>query len=90
MLESIPHREAWPEEFRQIALRLREGLGSLGLRIDHISTTSVPGLPARDILDIQVTVHSLDDRLVAALRSPGYSKPEGIQPDHCPPGPSDG
>ena len=36
MVQIIPYQESWPAEFREIAAALRQGLGSLALRIDHI------------------------------------------------------
>ncbi len=53
MIEIVPYQTSWPAEFQEIALVLRRGLGGLALRIDHIGSTSVPGLPAKDIIDIQ-------------------------------------
>jgi GrpB-like predicted nucleotidyltransferase (UPF0157 family) len=58
----------------------------LALRIDHIGSTSVPGLAAKDIIDIQVTVPALDERVTAAMGALGYTPPEGVWRDHRPPG----
>ena len=62
----VPPSETWAAEFRSVGARLRSELGALALRIDHIGSTAVPGLAAKDILDIQVTVAALDE----ALRRP--------------------
>lgn len=56
----VPCDERWPGEFRRIGEALRAALGDLALRIDHIGSTAVPGLPAKDVIDVQVTVRSLD------------------------------
>ena len=85
MVEIIPYQATWPAEFRVLAATLRQALGDLAVRIDHIGSTSVPGLPAKDVIDIQVTVSSLDDRIVAALATAGYTPAEGIRRDHRPP-----
>ncbi len=61
----MPPRETWAAEFQSVGARLRRELGALAQRIDHIGSTSVPGLAAKDILDIQVTVASLDEALLA-------------------------
>jgi len=45
--KAVPCEERWPEEFRQIARELRELFGTLMTRIDHVDSTSVPGLPRR-------------------------------------------
>jgi GrpB-like predicted nucleotidyltransferase (UPF0157 family) len=84
-IEIVPYDPGWPDEFQQIAARLRQGLGDLALRIDHIGSTSAPGLPAKDVIDIQITVAALDERLVSAMSGLGYSLPGGDYRDHCPP-----
>src|ERR1700687_4353624 len=55
-LEIVPYDPRWPGEFEAEAIRLRTALGSLALRIDHNGSTSVPGLGAKPIIDIQVSV----------------------------------
>jgi GrpB-like predicted nucleotidyltransferase (UPF0157 family) len=55
MVAISPYREAWPAEFTRIAESLRRVLGARALRIDHIGSTSVPGLAAKDRIDVQVT-----------------------------------
>jgi GrpB-like predicted nucleotidyltransferase (UPF0157 family) len=55
-----PYEARWVEEFRQIGRRLRATLGPLALRIDHVGSTSVPGLDAKPIIDIQVSVGRLE------------------------------
>ena len=57
----VSYRKTWPREFDTLGRRLRTALGSMALRIDHIGSTSVPGLAAKDVIDIQITVHALDD-----------------------------
>jgi GrpB-like predicted nucleotidyltransferase (UPF0157 family) len=57
----------------------------LALRIDHIGSTSVPGLPAKDLIDIQITAAALDDQVRAALTALGYTLREDLR-DHLPPG----
>jgi GrpB-like predicted nucleotidyltransferase (UPF0157 family) len=85
MVEIVAYQERWPSEFRAIAARLRQTLGPLALRIDHIGSTSVPGLPAKDLIDIQITVAALDDQVRTAMAALGYTKREGMR-DHLPPG----
>jgi GrpB-like predicted nucleotidyltransferase (UPF0157 family) len=82
----VEPKASWPAEFEAIASALREALGDLALRIDHIGSTSVPGLPAKDVIDIQLTVAALDrERLTAALARAGFVD-RGIDHDHRPPG----
>jgi GrpB-like predicted nucleotidyltransferase (UPF0157 family) len=85
MIEIIPYQTRWPAEFAEIASALRRGLGDLALRIDHIGSTSVPGLAAKDVIDIQITVAALDERLLSAMLALGYSQ-SGSRGDHRPAG----
>ena len=58
----------WPEKFETEARRLRQALRDLALRIDHVGSTSVPGLAAKPVIDIQIAVAELEP--VAAYRLP--------------------
>jgi GrpB-like predicted nucleotidyltransferase (UPF0157 family) len=62
----VDYDPVWPEQFQGLGTRLRAALGSLALRIDHIGSTSVPGLAAKPILDVQISVVALE--LVEAYR----------------------
>jgi len=84
--EIVDYKESWPQEFAQIARQLREGLGDLALRIDHIGSTAVPGLAAKDVIDIQITVAALNQDVVNAMAKIGYALAEGNLGDHIPPG----
>ncbi|MCL4266895.1 MAG: GrpB family protein [Anaerolineae bacterium] len=69
----IPYQPRWVDEFQQIGGQLRQVLGEMAVRIDHIGSTSIPDLPAKDIIDIQVTVADLDDQaIVEKLMGAGY------------------
>ena len=85
MVEIIPYQKTWPQEFQIIAVKLRKALGSLALRIDHIGSTSVPGLDAKDVIDIQITVSQLDDLVIQSMNAAGYQLSEQIGNDHIPP-----
>ena len=85
MVEIIPYQERWPLEFNQLARIIRDGLGGLALRIDHIGSTAVPGLDAKDIIDIQITVGTLEPSVTVVMEALGYSQYPGMAMDHCPP-----
>ena len=84
MVEIISYQKRWPLEFQEIASILRNSLGSLALRIDHIGSTSVPGLAAKDIIDIQITVAAFKQSVNTTMNAIGYWQPAGIRRDHCP------
>ncbi len=87
MITIVPYDTSWPDEFVAIAHPLRAVLGARALRIDHIGSTSVSGLAAKDVIDVQVTVKNFADmpQLVTALGSLGYTLVPEITRDHMPP-----
>jgi GrpB-like predicted nucleotidyltransferase (UPF0157 family) len=80
----VDYRPVWAAEFLVVARVLQAALGPLALRIDHIGSTAVPGLAAKDILDVQVTVRDFTPDLDAAFRAAGYTPLEHTR-DHRPP-----
>lgn len=59
MIVLVPYDSTWPLSFAEEAARLRTVCGPGLIRIDHIGSTSVPGLAAKPIIDVQVTVDAL-------------------------------
>lgn len=84
-IEIVPYQPVWPLEFQTIAAALHHALGPLALRIDHIGSTSVPGLAAKDRIDIQITVAALTEDVEQALNSIGYERKLAYDRDHVPP-----
>ena len=83
MVTIVPYQSTWPDEFQRLGGVLRGSLGDLALRIDHIGMTSIPGLAAKDRIDIQVTVEDLDPAIEGALSHIGYQQIEYLT-DHPP------
>jgi dephospho-CoA kinase len=85
----VPPDPAWPDEARRIIARLQTACGHRAVRIDHVGSTAVPGLVAKDLIDVQVTVESLAvaDDLVEPMFSAGYPRIEGISEDRAKPDP---
>ncbi|MFZ4605135.1 MAG: GrpB family protein [Caulobacter sp.] len=76
-IELVPANPDWPRRFEEEAARLR-GLISADLLIDleHIGSTSIPGLAAKPVIDILATVKDLEAtkaRFVAPLEAAGYT-----------------
>ena len=65
---------AWPEHFAREDQRMRNALGPCVVRIEHVGSTSVPGLAAKPIIDILLIVADSADELsyVPALEEVGY------------------
>lgn len=79
----VPADASWPEQATRITNRLNTSCGHRALRIDHVGSTAVPGLDAKDVIDVQVTVESLDvaDELGSALAAAGYPRVESVVAD---------
>jgi GrpB-like predicted nucleotidyltransferase (UPF0157 family) len=85
----VPYDERWPGDFQCHAAAIREALGESVLRIDHVGSTSVPGLAAKNVIDIQATVESLTPGpLNDSLTRLGYECAAPNGRDHLPPGAS--
>jgi GrpB-like predicted nucleotidyltransferase (UPF0157 family) len=50
----------WPELFSELGAALRQALSETALRIDHIGSTAVPGLDAKPVIDVQISVVSFE------------------------------
>ncbi len=85
MIEIIPYQTRWPEEFKAIGSKIRTAVGDKAFAIHHIGSTSIPDLPAKDVIDIQMTVANLDIQIQSQLKEIGFEISPHRQ-DHCPPG----
>lgn len=70
----VPYNPDWPPRFEQEASRIRAALGNIAVRIEHVGSTAVPGLAAKDTIDIQISVPRMDRSLYeGCLESLGYT-----------------
>jgi GrpB-like predicted nucleotidyltransferase (UPF0157 family) len=60
-IEIVDYDPTWPARFRMLAERVRSALGPVALGVEHIGSTSVPGLAAKPIIDVLLTVADVDD-----------------------------
>ncbi|MGH3949959.1 MAG: dephospho-CoA kinase [Pseudonocardiaceae bacterium] len=91
-LHRMPHRGApriepydptWPIHAERIVARLRLAAGKRALRVDHIGSTAVPKLAAKNVIDVQLTVASLEDAdaLTGPLSDAGFPALPGFDQD---------
>ncbi|MBO7630896.1 MAG: GrpB family protein [Lachnospiraceae bacterium] len=69
-----PYNESWQQDFLDIKAELEPALGELALRIEHVGSTSVPGLSAKPIIDIDAVMEDYSKlaAVVSALAAIGY------------------
>jgi putative hydrolase of the HAD superfamily len=71
----VPYDSQWAAQFERIAIELREALGEVPpLAIEHVGSTSVPGLAAKPVIDIDIVVRAEQvGATIAALEAVGYT-----------------
>jgi GrpB-like predicted nucleotidyltransferase (UPF0157 family) len=69
-----PYDPEWPAIFEREATKIRAALGRAVVRLEHVGSTSVPGLSAKPIIDIDLEVPDTTDEpaYVPALETAGY------------------
>jgi GrpB-like predicted nucleotidyltransferase (UPF0157 family) len=72
-IEVTAYDESWPARFAEWRARLAAALRPAAIRIEHVGSTAVPGLAAKPIIDIQVSVANLEDEAsyVPAIEASG-------------------
>jgi GrpB-like predicted nucleotidyltransferase (UPF0157 family) len=70
-----PYDPGWPTRYRQEEARVRAALGERVLAIEHVGSTAVPGLPAKNRVDIDLIVADPadEDSYVPDLTAAGYA-----------------
>jgi GrpB-like predicted nucleotidyltransferase (UPF0157 family) len=73
-VEVVPPDPSWAEEFHRIEARIRSALGDRALIIEHVGSTSVPGLWAKNVIDVDLTVPDSGDEAtyVPAMEAAGF------------------
>ncbi|MFB4196372.1 GrpB family protein [Streptomyces carpaticus] len=70
----VEYDPRWPGRFEREAARIREALGRRVSRVEHVGSTSVPGLAAKPVIDIVLAVSDSSDesRYLPELEAAGY------------------
>jgi GrpB-like predicted nucleotidyltransferase (UPF0157 family) len=79
----VPWQPRWQDEFTRTAKHIRALVGPTAVRIDHIGSTAVRGLGAKDLIDLQITVADLDEAeaLTTPLRAAGFRQGTTVEYD---------
>jgi GrpB-like predicted nucleotidyltransferase (UPF0157 family) len=74
-IEIADHDSAWAQRYEALRAPLAAALRDVATRIDHVGSTAVPGLGAKPIVDVQVSVPDPDDEdaFGPALEALGYA-----------------
>lgn len=94
----VDYDPGWPARFAALCVPVRAALGALALRIEHVGSTSVPGLAAKPIIDMDVVIPARGDLPEAIRRLAGigyehrgdlgipgreaFANPEGLPAHH--------
>jgi GrpB-like predicted nucleotidyltransferase (UPF0157 family) len=73
VIEVVAYADTWPNDFARVADALTAALGPIAADIEHVGSTSVPGLCAKPIIDIDIIVERADvPAATRALERGGY------------------
>ena len=78
-LALVPSTPRWAAEAARAGARVARAAGGACRGVEHIGSTAVPGLPAKDVLDLQLAVGSLAeaDAVAGALAGAGFPRAQG-------------
>ncbi|MCI1982841.1 MAG: GrpB family protein [Oscillospiraceae bacterium] len=70
----VPYNEQWPKEFEKIKAEIFAALGQLTVSIEHVGSTSVQGLWAKPVIDIDVVIpdNRFLPQVIDKLKNIGY------------------
>ncbi len=73
-VEVVPYDFRWPARYEALAAAIREALGPVALDVEHMGSTAVPGLAAKPVIDIDLTVAdpAREEDYVGPLEAIGY------------------
>ena len=71
----VPYNPKWPDDFKAIKSEIEAALGDLMIGVEHVGSTSVIGLAAKPIIDLDVIIqdYSVFDKVVSKLKDIGYN-----------------
>lgn len=87
LLTPVAYLSQWQDQYSSIEKNLIASFSTKALRIDHIGSTAIPGLVAKPVIDVQVTVHSLAvvPEVAEQLEQRGFRYRADVDKDRPPP-----
>jgi dephospho-CoA kinase len=84
LLRLVDHDPTWAAQAERLIARIRRAVGP-SAEVSHIGSTAVPGLPAKDLIDLMLAVATLEqaDALADALARAGLPRREGEWADNA-------
>lgn len=64
-LTLVTYDRRWPGDFAVLSRSIQGALRSIAVQVSHVGSMSVPGLAAKDCIDVQVEARTLDEGLIA-------------------------
>jgi len=91
-LAVVAYDRRWPGDFAVLARRIQDALGPAAVRVSHVGSTSVPGLAAKDCIDVQVEARAIEEELITGclgrigfrLRPEPWNRVEATPGGPCP------
>ena len=73
-IDILDYKPDWPNTFRQIRDRVWPHIRHVAVTFEHVGSTSVPDLPAKPVIDIDVVIQSRSDlpQIIECLQTIGY------------------
>ena len=79
----VPYDPAWPSRFEAARRTILAALGAEAVSIDHVGSTAVPGLAAKPVIDIHLTVRDPANEAQGLPSSPFSRCPRRCEGDQC-------
>ncbi|SDZ31489.1 dephospho-CoA kinase [Amycolatopsis xylanica] len=74
--KTVPYDETWPAQAARAIARLKLAAGEKLLKAEHVGPTSVPGRSAPDVIDLELTLSTVDDQVTKAFADAGFPRAE--------------
>jgi GrpB-like predicted nucleotidyltransferase (UPF0157 family) len=80
----VDYQPAWQAAYSEVEALVRAALGPVAVRVEHVGSTAVPGLAAKPVIDVQLSVESFEpaEAYRAPLEAVGFEHRPDDEPEH--------